>query len=82
MPNRKISIFKFATILLAISFFIQLFTVIGIVFFRGILLKADIFPVFAELHEYNGFLLAALVLAHLYFNRGWIRSNILKGEKR
>lgn len=74
----KIRLFKIATVLLAVSFLAQVVTVIGLVFLKDLLMRMGLLGSFFEIHEYNGFLFAALVLAHLFFNWGWIRMNILK----
>ncbi len=74
----KAKLFKTATIILAVSFFVQVITVAGMIFLKDFLIRLGALGIFFEIHEYNGFLFVALILAHLFFNRGWIRSNILK----
>ena len=74
----KAKLFKTATIILAASFIAQVVTVAGMVFFKGFLIQLGILGIFFEIHEYNGFLLVALILAHLFFNHAWISANILK----
>ena len=76
----KAKVFKVATILLAVSFLVQAANIIGMVFLKGLLMRMGILDIFFEVHEYNGFLFIALVLAHLVFNWGWIKANILKGK--
>ncbi|MDD5681132.1 MAG: hypothetical protein PHI59_07815 [Candidatus Omnitrophica bacterium] len=71
-------LFKTATILLAISFLTQVVTVVGMIFLKSFLIRLGALGIFFEIHEYNGFLFITLVLAHLFFNWGWIRANILK----
>lgn len=78
MSKNRAGFFKIATILLAVSFFVQLLTAAGMVFFRSLALRLGVFSQMAEIHEYNGFIFTALVLAHIYLNWGWIRANILK----
>jgi hypothetical protein len=74
----KTKLFKIATILLAVSFLAQVVTIVGMVFLKSFLMRFGALGIFFEIHEYNGFLFAVLVLAHLFFNWGWIRVNILK----
>ena len=74
----KAKLFKTATILLAVSFLAQVVTVVGMVFLKGFLMRLGALGIFFEMHEYNGFLFAVLVLVHLFFNWGWIRANILE----
>jgi len=77
MPIQKKDLFKIANILLAVSFFTEILTVIGIVFLRDAALKLGIFHTLLEVHEYNGFIFTALIFVHIYFNWGWVRANIL-----
>lgn len=81
MQGRRIVYFKIATILLAVSFFIQIISVIGIVFLKELAFKVGIFSMLVELHEYNGFLFVLLVVVHIYFNWGWIKNNVLKKKE-
>ncbi len=74
----RAKLFKAATVLLAISFLVQFITVIGMVFFKGLLRQLGISGILFEMHEYNGFIFVVLVLVHLLFNWGLIRANILK----
>ncbi|MCX5665889.1 MAG: hypothetical protein NT036_02430 [Candidatus Omnitrophica bacterium] len=74
----RAKLFKAANVLLAISFLVQVITVIGMVFFKGILRQLGISGIFFEIHEQNGFIFVALVLVHLFFNWGWVKVNILK----
>lgn len=77
MAINRIKLIRIATTMLAISFFLQVFTALGMVF-REISVKLGIFRGLAEIHEHNGYLLILLVMVHLYINRGWIRANIFK----
>jgi hypothetical protein len=77
----KAKLFKIATILLAVSFLVQVATVVGMVFLKSFLMRLGILGIFFEIHEYNGFIFVALVLLHLFFNWGWVRANILKRIK-
>ena len=81
MPKSKATLIKIATILLAVSFFVQAFTSICMVFLRGFALKMGIFHMLVEIHEYNGFIFVALVLGHIYFNWWWVKANILKRQR-
>ena len=74
----KTKLFKAATVLLGVSFLTQVFTVAGMVLFKGFLTRLGALGIFFEIHEYNGFIFVGLVLLHLFFNWGWIRTNILK----
>ncbi|MCX5666764.1 MAG: hypothetical protein NTY34_00400 [Candidatus Omnitrophica bacterium] len=74
----KAKLFKTATILLAVSFLAQVATVVGMVFLKSFLMRLGVLGIFFEIHEYNGFIFVALILAHLFFNWGWISANILK----
>jgi hypothetical protein len=78
MAKHKAVLMKIATILLAISFFVETLTAIGMVFLTNFALKIGIFRLLVKVHTYNGFIFIALVLAHIYFNWGWVRVNILK----
>ena len=78
MTKNRALLFKVATIALAVSFFIQVLTVIGMVFLRVFLTKMGILHAAFEVHEYNGFIFTALILPHVWLNWGWVRANILK----
>lgn len=78
MAINKLKLIRIATVILAISFFLQVFTALGMTFFQDMAIKLGILGALAEIHEYNGFVLTFLVLIHLYINRGWIRANIFK----
>ena len=82
MPKYKAELTKIATVLLAVSFFLQVFTVIGMVFFQGLALKLGLFRLLVKAHTYNGYIFVGLVMTHIYFNWWWVRANILKKEKR
>jgi hypothetical protein len=71
-------LFRASVILLAVSFLVQGITVAGMVFFNGFLMRLGVLSIFFQIHKYNGFLFVALVLAHLFFNWGWMKANILK----
>ena len=74
----KAKLLKISTILLMISFLAEVVTIVGMVFLKSFLIRLGALGIFFEIHEYNGFLFTALVFAHLFFNWGWIRANILK----
>ena len=78
MAKNRARLIRIATVLLAISFFVQVLTVIGMVFFEDLALRIGVFSTLVRAHTYNGFIFVALVLAHLYFNWGWARANMLK----
>ena len=78
MPKYKVIFTKIATIMLAFSFFVQLLTVVFMVFLQSLSAKLGISHLLFEVHEYNGFIFAALVLAHIYLNWWWVKANILK----
>ncbi|MFA4982195.1 MAG: DUF4405 domain-containing protein [Candidatus Omnitrophota bacterium] len=60
--------------MLLLSFITQAVT--GLIFFFGIDVPNK--HALLELHEYNGLLMAALVVIHVTLNWGWIKANILK----
>ena len=78
MPGYSIRLMRIAAILLAISFFVEALTAVGMMFLRNVVLKLGIFHLILKVHVYNGFIFAALVAVHIYFNWGWVRVNILK----
>lgn len=61
---------KIVNMFLALSFVVQLSTIIAMVVFKNYTL--------GELHEYNGFLFVLLVFTHLTLNFSWVKKNILK----
>jgi hypothetical protein len=63
-------------IILFLSLLVQVATSL-LMFFR---LFMSQFGVFSEVHEYNGILFVVLVIAHLGFNWGWVRANIIKKD--
>ena len=67
----KVKLLRAVNTLLFTSFIVQAATGI-IMAFR---IRVPHMQTLFEVHEYNGFLLAALVLAHLMLNFGWIKAN-------
>lgn len=66
----KAGLLKAVNPILFISAVVQIFT--------GVALSLHLFTpqlqTIAEVHEHNGFLLAALIITHLYLNWGWVKS--------
>jgi len=77
MSGRRLRLVKIATILLVISFFTQVLTVIGMVILQKLTLKFGIFGLLVKIHAYNGYIFVALVAVHIYFNWWWVKANIL-----
>lgn len=77
----KITFLKISIALLMLSFLIQVITVVCIMFMRDILMRMKVFHAVFEVHEYNGLILIGLVLVHLFFNWGWVKSNFLKQRR-
>lgn len=67
---------KIVNPILGLSFFAQAAT--GLMLFFGIWESEAV----AEIHEWNGFAMIALVVIHLWLNWGWVRANFFKGTPK
>ncbi len=67
----KAKLLRAVNILLFISFIIQAVT--GVIFALGI--RVPYLRALAEIHEYNGLILAAVACVHILLNFGWIKAN-------
>lgn len=81
MAKDKAPLIKIATVLLAVSFFVQVLTVIGMIFFQSLAFKFGVFSLLVKIHTYNGYVFVALVAVHIYFNWWWVKANILRKGK-
>jgi len=69
-------LFKWSVIALLISVAIQALTGIAL-FFSLLVSRPALVESVSEIHEYNGMVMAVLVIVHIYFNWGWIKNHIL-----
>ncbi len=70
----RVIVLRSVNMTLALSFLLQVMTVIIIVFH---ITTPDPQLVF-EIHEYNGILMVLLVCTHITLNWGWIKANFFK----
>lgn len=68
--------FKWSVIVLLISAAIQALTGIAL-FFSLLVSRPALLESVSEVHEYNGLVMAVLVIIHISFNWGWIKNHIL-----
>ena len=73
----KAAVLKVTNLFLFISMSAQVLT--GVVLFFDLFTgRAKLFEMIAQIHRYNGLILALLVAIHLALNWGWIRSQFFK----
>ncbi|MDD5136207.1 MAG: DUF4405 domain-containing protein [Candidatus Omnitrophica bacterium] len=73
----KIKLLMIVNLFLFLSMLAQIMT--GLVLFFGLFAaKAKLFEAITEIHEYNGLILAVLVILHVALNWGWIKSQFFK----
>ena len=75
----KIVLLKITNPFLFISMLAQVCTGI-ILFFDLFTGRPRLFEMIAQIHRYNGVVLAALVVVHLLLNWGWIKAQFLKSS--
>ena len=71
----KAELFKWSVIALLISAAIQALTGIAL-FFSLLVSRPALLESVSEVHEYNGLVMAVLVIIHISFNWGWIKNHI------
>ena len=74
----KSDMLRFVNMPLGVSFLIQAGT--ALIMFSEIKLPNK--DLLFEVHEYNGLVLIALAIFHIYLNWGWIRATFFSPKKR
>jgi len=70
----KVLALRIVNTVLVFSFILQAITV-AIIFLK---IRTSYNHIVFEIHEYNGLLIIAVVIAHVTLNWGWIKANLLR----